>query len=165
MSVDDRLKRELIVTGVPAIAVPFIRAMVDNHYTMKRLDRKEEMAVKVAERRANGLHAMAGGGAGAQQPRPAGQVQPSTFENPGDVYDELEDLRGRTDCQFCHTVIENLMDAPPSEARVGYDELRSYVREVERIEERDISQAQAEQLVSQLVEGWEVVPKYVAGSV
>lgn len=158
---DDAVKRELIRAGVPSVVVPIVRLAVQNHYTMKQLDRQEEMEVKLAERRNEGMRELArakGGGAAVR-----GRMDPVALENPGDVYDELEDLRTQTDCGFCHDVIGKLMDAPPREAKAGYEELRSYVREVERIRDRDISEGEAEQVVTELVDRWETVPKYVSG--
>lgn len=156
---DDDLKRELLVSGLPAIAVPLVRAGASHYFTMKQLDKQEEMAVNVAERRAQGMHAMqAGAGGGAAAPPDA-----PPMDSPGDVYDELERLRGETDCGFCHRAIDMLMEAPPDEAQQGYREISAYVRETERIAEQDIGQNQAEQVVTDLIEDWDVVPKYVAG--
>lgn len=118
------------------------------------------MEMKIAQRRARGIQAMHSGAEGGRAPA---RQDPVTLDNPGDVYDELEQLRTQTDCQFCHGVIDSLMDAPPGEAKEGYEELRSYVREVDRIRERDVTEEEAEQIVGELVDRWEVVPKYAAG--
>lgn len=160
---DDDIKRELVRTGVPAVGVPLLQAGLNHHFSMKQIEKQKEMEVEMAERRQQGMEAMAAakrGEAGA-----AGPVRRSdpVGGSPGDVYDDLEELREETSCGFCHNVIDELMSAPPDEARQGYDELRSYVRETERIKDRGVSQDEAEQIVGDLVDRWEIVPKHAAG--
>lgn len=157
---DRAIKRELVSTGVSSVVMPLVRAGADHYFTMRQMDKQGEMAVEIAERKQKGIEAMQrahGGRAGA-----VGGVEPVGMESPGEVYDELQAIKGETDCSFCHQVADMLMEAPPEEARAGYQELRSYVREADRIEERDVSQAEAERLVTDLVEQWETVPKYMA---
>lgn len=156
---DDGIKRELIANGAPALVVPAVRAYLNHHFTMKQMEREEQMAVEVAERRQKGIREMArvkGDGAAVG---PVKRTEPVG----GDVYDELESLRSETGCGFCHNVIDSLMDAPPDEARRGYDELRSYVRETERIKDRGLTEEEAKEIVSDLVDRWEVVPRHTAG--
>lgn len=159
---DGELKKELVKAAVPAFVVPMVQAGVNHHFTMKQLDKQEEMAVNVAERRAQGLQAMqAGGQASRPAAGPTATVDPQMA--PGDVYAELETLQAETDCSFCHSVIDSLMDAPPSEAQRGLSELQAYVREVDRIEEQDLGTTEAQQIVDDLVDRWETVPKHAAG--
>lgn len=146
-------KAKLVASAVQAIGVPLARAGLNHHFTMKQIEKEREMAIDVAERRQRGIQAMASGSARRK-------TEPVTLENPGDVYDELEALRSETDCGFCRGVAEELMDAPPQEARGGLEELKAYQREVERIRETDISESEAEQIVGDMVDSWEVVPKY-----
>lgn len=153
---DSDTKAQLLASAVQAIGVPLVRAGVNHRYTMKRIEREEEMAMKVAERRQRGVKAMA---AETGSPR---RTEPVALENPGDVYDELESLRHETDCGFCESVAGELMDAPPSEATDGLAELRAYQQEVERIQERDVDEQEAEQIVGDLVDSWSVVPRYAA---
>lgn len=156
---DDALKQELIRTGIPAVAVPVLRASVSHHFATKRMEQKKEMEVEVAERKQQGMREMARVHGASVGPA-SGVRQEPVGGTDGDVYDELTALRGETDCEFCRDVIGPLMDAPPGEARQGLDELRSYVRETERIENRDITQSEAEEIVGDLVDRWEVVPQY-----
>lgn len=164
---DSELKKEVIASTVPSIIVPLLRAGVSHHFTMKQLEKQQEMEVEVAERRQQGVRAMArqkrGGVGPATQTGTVRRSEPIGGGTEGDVYDELEALKGETNCEFCHAVIDSLMDAPTDEARQGLDELRSYVREVERIENRDLTEDEAEQIVSDLVDRWRVVPKHTAG--
>lgn len=169
---DDELKMELIRTGVPAIGVPLARAFLNHRMTMKQMENRKEMEIEVAEKKQEGMREMArmsGGGAEGGGPRaavgPSGGVRSEPVGgsgSEGDVYDELESLKEETDCQFCHSTVDSLMDSPPAEARQGLDELRSFVREQERIEGRDISEEKAEQIVGDLVARWEVVPRHAA---
>jgi len=160
---DDAIKRELIANLAPAVVVPVARAAMNHHYTMKQMEKQEEMAVNVAERKAESVRELARVNGGNGQPASPGGIQRSSPTSPGDVYNELESLREETDCGFCHDVIESLMDAPPEEARRGYDELRSYVREADRVKDQNLSQSEAEEIIGNVVEQWEVVPQYAAG--
>lgn len=159
---DSELKRELVASAVPAVVVPLIRAGVNHRYTMKQLDRREKLEMRKAEKQAEATQAMARLG-GAEPRRAPRRDDPVSLDSPGDVYDELQSLRTETDCGFCHSVVDSLMEAPPDEARRGYDELRSYVREVERIEDRGVSEQEARGIVDELVSRWEVVPRHAAG--
>jgi len=76
----------------------------------------------------------------------------------------MKQMDRHTDCGFCHNVANSLMEAPTAEARQGADELRTYIREVERIEgQDDMTEARAEEIVHDLVDRWEVVPKHATG--
>lgn len=159
---EPEVKRELIATAVSALGVPVARAAINSHYRMKAIERQEEMELKVAERRSRGLQVAAGQGGTVAA---VGQADPVTFDNPGDVYDELAQLREQTDCQFCHSMIDQLMEASPGEAKQGYEELRTYVRQVDRIKQRgDIEREEAKQIISDMIDTWEVVPRYVVAS-
>lgn len=162
---DSRIKRELISTGVSSVVMPLVRAGADHYFTMQQMDKEGEMAAEVAERKQQSIEAMrraSGGARAGGGVAPVGAGAPADPASPGEVYDELQTIKGETDCSFCHQVADKLMEAPPEEARAGYQELRSYVREAERIENRDISQTEAEQIVTDLVDQWETVPKYMA---
>lgn len=159
---DSELKRELIANALPSVVVPILRAGVNHRYTMKQLDKREEVELQVAERKAESAREMARiKGGGATAPRAVGRTDPVTTGSGGDVYDDLAALKQETNCGFCHNVIGSLMDAPPDEARRGYDELLAYTREAERLSERGVSEEEAEEVVGELVDRWSVVPRHV----
>lgn len=160
---DSEVKKELVSAGVSSVVMPLVRAGLSHHFNMKQIEKREKLAIEKAERQSEGMRAMAKakGGGGT---RPVGQVEPvSQNFSAGDVYDELAELKRGTDCQFCRQAAQSLIEnAPPDEARQGYDELRSYEREVERIEGQQIGEAQAKEIVDGLIEQWSVVPRYLS---
>lgn len=142
---DDQVKKELIARGVPALGVPLLRMVVDNHYEMKRIDRKEEMAVKVAQQRSEGLQSTFGRSAAPTQTR----------STSGDVYQDIHDLREEVSCSFCSSILSNLMEAPPEEAEEGYYEMAQYVDAMEQTEG-----GLSEDEIGGIVESWETIPQY-----
>jgi len=169
MNLDREAKIELARTAVPNLLMPLGKAVVNHKLTMKQMDRQQEVALEIAEREAEKTRELArvaygGGAAPAEAPQqPGGRSRP-VGESEQDVYDELERIKQETDCEFCYNVADSLMDAPTSEARQGADELRTYLREVERIEgQDDMTEARAEEIVHDLVDRWEVVPQHAAG--
>lgn len=157
---DSEVKRELLAAA-PSIILPLVRAGVDHRFTMKQIEKREELAIQKAERQNEGIRAMTRAKGGGHT---VGQTEPVTLDSPGDVYDELASLKQETNCRFCREAANALIEeAPPDEARQGYDELRSYVREVERLSGNDITEAKAKQVVDELVSSWSVVPRYLSG--
>lgn len=158
----DKTKVKLASAIIPGIGLPLMRAGVNHHFSMKRLKKREEMEIQKAEKRREAARELARMGRQDRgEPQP---VEPEPLEgSPGDVYDELEEIRASTNCRFCRTTAEELMEAPPEEARRGAAELQQYLSEVERIEGHDLDEEEAQRIVDDLVSGWEVAPKYATG--
>lgn len=142
---DNEVKKELIARGVPALGVPVLRMVVNNHYEQKRIERQEEMAVKVAQQRSEGLRNTFGQSAAPTSP---------TRASSGDIYQDIDDLRSDVSCSFCQSILTNLMEAPPEDAKAGYREMVEYA---------DAMQQQgglSEDEIGRIVESWETVPEY-----
>lgn len=148
---DREVMREIITTAVPSLGIPLVRMKMNERATKRQFEMKKEFELQKIEKRANALQSLDTGPVAYDE---------AEFTTTGEVYEKLERLREEFDCQFCRGVATQLLDAPPEDARRGFQELRAYKERVGGIESADIDREEAERLVGEVVDGWEVVPQY-----
>lgn len=155
---DQRAKRKLIANMMPAI-VPVAQAGVHYHFDRKLLDERQDHEIELAERRAQAMSAMVGEPASAGQ-TPARSVSGSDSPR---VYDALSRLRQETQCGFCQSAADALMDRDRDTASRGLAELQEYQGYLEDARSSGVPQDQIETDVEDIVSRWEVVPGVLGG--
>lgn len=144
----NEVMKAVVADGLPAVAVPVFRMWVSNHYTKKQMRMRRDLELERIEMKQK---AMSKFGVPRRRLRPM-----------QDVYSALDQFREEVDCGFCQSAASALMEAPEEDAKRGYEELMMYQDQVEPLGAQGVSQQEAEQVISDVLDQWEVIPEYLA---
>lgn len=158
------------------VAFPLVQSGVRYYFDVKRLKKRKEFEIDLAERRSQKLQQMQQPGTGgteaeggmakavgdsaadvtASAPAPDGQVEAVPPQQ------RIAELRETTNCGFCHEAMDALEKADDQTARQGIEELEQYINEQERLLQQDAPRERIEARLSSLVDSWETIPRALA---
>lgn len=170
---DSEQKKRLVAELVPAVVAPVARAGTEFYFQSKMIDMEREAKVDIAERRAESARKVgraldegetASDGREDADARSVGPDADLRDPEPS-VYDNLRRLRSETDCGFCYSAAEALLDSDRETAKSGLTELRQYEETKRELESANAGEQEIEREMAAVVENWETVPRIYGQSV